>query len=118
MLTPDETARRVKAARILAGFPSADALGEELGQGLSGKTLRRIESGARTVRPHELREIARACGIPFGFFTVDLADLGSPASPETAVAVERAIAELLPRLEDSVTERVLARMGFKSEGTQ
>lgn len=101
VLDSDQMARRIKAARALAGISSTDALARRMGvQGLSGETLRKIESGNRNVRPHELREIARACELPYAFFQVDFDVLeafgGEP--------------DLEDRIVDRVTERVLERL--------
>lgn len=114
-MQPDanELARRIKAARALAGIASTTALANRIGvQGLSGETLRKIESGSREVRPHELREIARACGLPFEFFTVDFAQLAhnSGAGPQVAREVEAVVERLLPDIEEAVTRRVLQRL--------
>lgn len=86
---------------MLAGIASANALAERIGaRGLAGVTIRKIEAGTRAVRPHELREIARACGLPEAFFTVDF-DVLEAFGGES---------DLEDRLVDRVTERVLARL--------
>lgn len=98
---------------MLAGIPSANALAERLDtQGLSGVTIRKIEAGTRDVRPHELRAIAAACGLPYEFFTVDFAQLAhnSGADPQVAREVEAVVERLLPDIEEAVTRRVLQRL--------
>lgn len=67
-----EQGRRVKAARALAGL-TIEQLAERLTEEgrLGARTLRKIEAGDRPVRAMELREIARACDVPYGFFTTD-----------------------------------------------
>lgn len=69
----EDTARRVRAARALAGLDSVQALAEAIDQrGLSTKTLRAIEQGRRIAEPRELTAIAEACGLAPGFFRMDL----------------------------------------------
>lgn len=73
MRSPDETRRRVKAARALAGI-SVETLADRIGQpGLGERTLRSLEGeSGRPIRPMELQAIATATGLPLGFFTDDL----------------------------------------------
>ena len=91
---------------MLAGIPSANALAERIGaRGLAGVTIRKIEAGTRDVRPHELREIARACELPYAFFTVDFDVLEAFGAGEP---------DLEDRIVARVTERVLERL--RNEG--
>jgi hypothetical protein len=91
----NDTARRVRAARALAGLDSVQALAAAINQrGLSTKTLRAIEQGRRIAEPRELTAIAEACGLTPGFFRMDLqadAREGGRARLETA---ERQLASL------------------------
>lgn len=91
----NDTARRVRAARALAGLDSVQALAAAINQrGLSTKTLRAIEQGRRIAEPRELTAIAEACGLTPGFFRMDLqadAREGGRTRLETA---ERQLASL------------------------
>jgi hypothetical protein len=51
---------------------------------VAGKTIRKIEAenDPRTASERELRAIARACGLPYEFFTVDWAMLGEVPDTE------------------------------------
>ncbi len=70
--SPEETARRVRAARALAGIRSVEALAERIdSRGLSAHTLRDIEQGHRAAAPHEIAAIAQACGLPQRWFCAD-----------------------------------------------
>lgn len=63
--------RRLRAARALAGV-GVDGLARLLDtNGLSVRTLRKIENGERPLRPMERREIARVLGIADEFFEAD-----------------------------------------------
>lgn len=93
--TPD-TRRRLRAARALAAPTDAElaqrpdqdrTLGitvAELAERLSDewvvgeRTLGRIERGECGVEAMELRAIARACGLPYEFFTAALGELATP----------------------------------------
>lgn len=101
------TARRVKAARALAGYRNTGALAADLGPGLSDKTLRKIESerDPRQAKPHELEMIARACGLTPAFFSVDFAQLEPDAPPFT----ER-LGEIAEALAPDVPQEQLAGM--------
>lgn len=70
----EETRRRLRAGRALAGI-TVEQLAERLGPGLGAKTLYNVERGEREIRPMELREVARACGLPFAFFVMDFGEL-------------------------------------------
>lgn len=74
----EELRWRIKAARMLGGFGSADALADALKTpGLSATTLRAIEGEGyeKRVAPWKLDAIARACGLPPDFFTADRSSL-------------------------------------------
>lgn len=95
--------RRIKAARILAGLNSPEALAAEISEaGLSGKTLRNIEApgNPKTARDRDLHAIARACDLPYEWFTVDFARLpeltgndGALSEDQMRAAVERVLSE-------------------------
>lgn len=89
---PEQVRRRIRAARIIAGFDKVDDLALTLNiDGLKRDTLYEIESGKRAVRPHELRLIAEACGISPAFFEVDFAHLNAdePVELDTDERLER-----------------------------
>lgn len=118
-LRREEKIRRIKAARMLAGLSSAEALADRINaRGMSRQTIKKIESGARDVAPHELEAIATACELPLGFFTRSRADaFGGTATREDAVAGrlpdlrDEVARVLLPELEDRVTRNVLKNLG-------
>jgi transcriptional regulator with XRE-family HTH domain len=82
--------QRIRAAMYLGGFESLAELAGEVGlTNLSGKSLSRTVNGRRTAEPHELEAIARTCGLPPVFFTMDLARLAErPSNGRPAVAEE------------------------------
>lgn len=88
--------QRLRAARELGGFRSADQLAAAIGEvGLSGRTLRSMESGVRKPRPMELRRIAEACGVPYAFFVAEglrdaLIALAEDAGPMPALPAHEA----------------------------
>jgi hypothetical protein len=96
--------RRIKAARMLGGFASTKALAKELGPGLSDKTIKKIEAHGdpRLAEPHELEQIARACGIDPGFFQVDLAHLNGQVETSRVYQLEAR----LERLEETTDSRI------------
>lgn len=67
-------ARRIKAARALAGLKSTKALAERTGEGLGDKTLRKFESETDAAEPdrQQLLRIAGACEVHIAFFEFDL----------------------------------------------
>jgi transcriptional regulator with XRE-family HTH domain len=91
-MTPERhtLARRLKAARTLAGYDSADALAAEIhrqgGQrGYGATTIRRWEVGRDAPPgPDQLAYIANVCGVSPAFFSVDLSRLGEPQEPADA----------------------------------
>lgn len=98
----DEEIARLKAARALGGFASPQALADAIGEkGLSGGVIRTMESrtNPRRLEPSERAVIARACGVPEGFFTAPREQLGGdfrePATDADRLAVlERMVAEI------------------------
>lgn len=82
-MDPQETRRRIRAARVLADV-TVEQLAAKLGAGLGSKTLGMIERGERDVHTRELRDIAAACGLPYEFFTADLDRLPELTSQEPA----------------------------------
>jgi hypothetical protein len=65
------TERRIKAAMALAGIDSTDELAERAELPWRGRTLRQHIQEGKLTRVH-LEPIARACGLPYEWFTVDL----------------------------------------------
>lgn len=110
-MTSQQTQRRIRAARALAGFDSVDDLAAHVDMGAT--TLRKMERGERPVRPRELREIAEACGLPYEFFTEDFERLG--AGPAEGVedrlsALEEAVSLLAdPGVRDAERTQALER---------
>jgi transcriptional regulator with XRE-family HTH domain len=98
--------RRLKAARTLAGYDSADALAAAIHdqggpRGYGATTIRRWEVGRDTPPgPDQLAYIASICGVTPAFFSVDLSRLGEPQEPaDAAGAVHQ---DRLALLEDAV----------------
>jgi transcriptional regulator with XRE-family HTH domain len=98
-----ELPRRVRAARAYAGL-SVDELANRLGVG--SKTIKRIEAGARLVRPYELWGIAEICGVSRDFFSKE--ELWSSGRADSALlvierldAIEAALATLVNQLAGS-----------------
>jgi len=96
---------------------------------LGAKTLGKIERGERTVGEHEVQLIAKACGLPYEFFTTDLAELGrrvgaleqilditdqvtGPGAEsirqQTALAVQEAVNEVHQRIAGIYDSRIAA----------
>ena len=92
----EDLARRVRAARALAGFESVEALADAIGQrGLSARTLRNIEQGRRHAEPRELAAIAEACDLTPQFFRLDFsAPLSAHENDTRLENVETQIASL------------------------
>lgn len=69
----EDVASRLRVARELAGYRSADALAAAMRTPrLSGRTLRDMENGIGVQGKHpELRHIAAFCRVTFGFFAAD-----------------------------------------------
>lgn len=95
----------MKAARALRGL-SVPALSGLLGEGgLGERTLRTLEADSgRPFRQMEIRAIARACRLPYEFFTIDFAVLGHGRPVETRTAessrddLETRVSELEARM--------------------
>jgi hypothetical protein len=64
--------RRIKAAMALAGIESTDVLAERAELPWRGRTLRQHIQEGKLTRIH-LEPIARACGLPYEWFTQDIA---------------------------------------------
>lgn len=93
------TERRIKAAMALAGIDSTDVLAEQAELPWRGRTLRQHIQEGKLTRVH-LEPIARACGLPYEWFTVDLrAVLGS--APDLP-AENRARLDRLERAVDAI----------------
>lgn len=98
----EQTRRRIKAARALAGL-SVRELAERLDDpGYGERTLRKIESGERPVRQLELREIARVCGLPYEFFTGDFAQLAKTKDGDDLKRLEARVNDLYTKVEEGV----------------
>lgn len=89
---PEEIRRRVKAARAIAGL-SVPGLARRINQrGLGDRTLRDLEAPkGRAIKEMELQAIARACSLPYEWFTVDFDRLPEIAPIGGDVARERAL---------------------------
>lgn len=86
----EDTRRRIRAARVLAGLERVEDLATKIDTpGLGRDTLYNIEAGKRAVRAHELRLIAEACGLPYEFFTTDFAALGQSTDDEGRTLEQR-----------------------------
>ena len=93
--------QRFKAARMLAGHKSAEALAEKIGEhGLGAKVIRNIEQGRAVPEPRDLEAIAKACGVPIEWFVVDFSRL-----PELVADREQAIRRLLEQERERVRTR-------------
>lgn len=119
----EEISRRLRAARALA-VPTDEELAtrkrpvvgitvEELAarvaqDGLGAKTIGNMERGVGPALRPQLREIAEACGVPYEFFTVDLALLG-PQQEELGVE------ERLATLEDFIRSEVVPLLAVQDE---
>jgi hypothetical protein len=76
VVTGEELRRRMRAARVLAGFRSTEKLAAAIDEpGLGGRTLRNMEQGKRVGARRDLRTVAEACGLPLAWFEVE--DLGA-----------------------------------------
>ena len=71
--------RRMRAARILAGYDASTDLASELGY-KSRSTVEKIEAGTQSPTGHQLAAWARACGLPTEWFFADF-DVLKPADP-------------------------------------
>ena len=115
-MDPQETRRRINAARELTAPTSAELKArrekyDDAGYGitveelaaripaeakLGARTLGKIRRGERPAQPQDLRHIAAACGLPEEFFAVDFRSLGTSASDlERRLArIERGFSQL------------------------
>ncbi|MEA2483117.1 MAG: Helix-turn-helix domain [Thermoleophilaceae bacterium] len=101
-LAVEELARRVRAGRTYAQLSVAE-LAERIGMG--AQTIKRIESGRRAARRHEVWGIAEACGLPRAFYEVDF---------EFLLEKAEAVTEVLSRIDDRLA-RLEARGGIATE---
>lgn len=68
----DHLARRIRAARELAGLRSVEALVEAIDQkGLGRSVIREAEQGKRGLVARDLAAVADACQVPYAFFDMD-----------------------------------------------
>lgn len=100
-----DVARRFRAAVALSGFPSVEALADELAHRNAGVGLKRLreisQQRGNPARAVELREIAEACGVPYGIFTLDLQaalDNGRPDTDERVNRLEQAVILLVRQM--------------------
>lgn len=95
----EETARRLKAARILCGYDSAQKLADALDEdGLRYRTIVNMEAGTARLSTQNAEYIARRLGLDPSFFSAPVATLGDtrPADQRAADEISRRPA---PRLE-------------------
>lgn len=82
-MTRLEQGRRVRAARVLAGFDTVEELSFVLNvAGLGTKTLRKVERGERQLRSMEAWALARVCGVRLSFFSAPRHALGAVENPQ------------------------------------
>lgn len=87
----EESGRRIKAARILAGLRNKEALAAHLNQPNMGATkIGQMEAGSKPLHDYERDFIADKLGLPRSFFTAPLERLGdvdpSPRERHAALA--------------------------------
>jgi DNA-binding XRE family transcriptional regulator len=105
VVSAEDTQRRIRAARVLAGMERVDDLADKINtRGLGRDTLYNIEAGRRRVQPHELRLIAEATRVSPAFFEVDFSTLGQPGAEfaDRVRAIEEQLAAYDARLEDHI----------------
>jgi transcriptional regulator with XRE-family HTH domain len=104
----DELAKRLRAARGYAGL-SQEGLAAQVG--ISPATLKRVESGQRSLRRFErqafIAAVADATGLPVRWFTVDFETLAAPESLSEAVPrdpewFEAKVRDALSALQDAL----------------
>lgn len=89
-----DAARRLRAARVLAGVETREELAERVNLAkLGAKTIGKIERGERALEEHEIPPIADALGIPVSFFT------DGPGASDARKAFQQ-----LDRIETAVAE--------------
>jgi protein-disulfide isomerase-like protein with CxxC motif len=109
-----ELARRLKAARALAGYTKPETLAQQpllLANGIKASRIKEMESvkGRVEVRPMELDVIAEACGLPREFFSAPFERMAENAAlAERMEAVERALEALAEAVPDLATLRAEA----------
>lgn len=109
--------RHMKAALVLANFTLAELAAEvaaelEIGRG----TLERVMQGKRAAKPYEVREIARALGVPEEFLLHGPGQSDRPTEMmkasqalEALVALDQRLEALAARVEQT---RTLVAEGF------
>ena len=90
MAGPITTERRIRAAMALAGIDSTDVLADRAELPWRGRTLRGHIADGTLTRVH-LEPIARACGLPYEWFTADIPALlrGSGPAVEDRARLDR-----------------------------
>jgi hypothetical protein len=74
--TPIDVGRRMRAARVLAGYDTPRALADAIGErGFGEGVIRSIERGVRPLEPSEALAVAAACGLDPNFFYAPLSAL-------------------------------------------
>jgi transcriptional regulator with XRE-family HTH domain len=89
----EATARRIRAARIVAGLTVEELAAKMHRRGLGTKTLGKIERVERDAAPHELEQIAEATNVPLwflrhGFDGQAIEDEAEPTARERLDALE------------------------------
>lgn len=97
MLTGDETARRIKAARLLRGL-TQDELAKRVAEaGLPWRLVGSLERGEQPMRSAHRAALSEALGFPERWFIVAVDDLCSEEVPEEVLArldrIERLLGE-------------------------
>lgn len=99
VLPNQEIARRLTAARILAGHPNRAKFAEALGLRNFGEgPVKQVEAGKRPLYEHERRAVAKLCDLPVEFFEVPRSQLGVVAAEPTPV--EERLAEIERQIRD------------------
>ena len=107
-----ELARRLKAARALAGFTKPEALAQHplvAENRIKASRIKELESvkGRIEVRPMELEVIARACGLPGEWFSAPFERLRTARSLEERLErVEQRLAGLTAADLDETVRRL------------
>lgn len=106
----DDLARRIRAAIALGGFKGVPDLARNLNApGLGEDNLYLMLGGKREIAPHELREVARVCGVPYEFFTADLGKLADAAGPDLEARVNEEVGRRTTML-DQQLEKIWAQL--------
>ena len=112
-----DLAARIRAARAYAGL-TQPALARHLEQ--DAQTVKRTEAGRRQPKEPELLAIAKACGLPYEFFTIDFGELPyyaglekvrreNPSAGEALVVDYGRLTERLAAIEEELGLRDAAR---------